>query len=355
MINQANFNSFKNFVFFTILTVTTLATLWMLKPFAYPLFLAVVLTILFRPLYLWLNKKFNSRKRLAATVTLIAIFLIILLPISALVPIVTQQTIDISTSVGNQVKQYVGDSESLTSQIKHLPIINEFNIDEQEIRTKFLEVTNIVSDLIFSNVKNLIKNTFGLTISLFIMFYTVFFFLVDGDKIINKFIRLSPLDDDYERKFISNFISTTKAVLKSSLLVGCIQGLVLGSSLFWFTGIPSPIFWGILMTVFAIIPVLGTGFIWAPVAVFQLLSGNFVAGIALLIGGAIIANVDNLLKPILIEKDIKIHPLIILLSTFGGLTMFGILGFIIGPIIASLVMELWNIYEFKYKKQLNNN
>lgn len=355
MINQANFNSFKNFVFFSILTITTVATIWMLRPFAYPLFLAVVLTILFRPFYLWLNKKINNRKKTSAGITLVAIFLVILVPISALVPIVTQQTIDISNSVGNQVKQYVDDSGTLASQIKHLPVVEQFNIDEQQIRTKFLEITNVVSDIVFENVKNLIKNTFNLTISLFIMFYTVFFFLVDGDKIINKLIRLSPLDDDYERKFINNFIATTKAVLKSSLLVGCIQGLVLGSSLFWLTGIPSPIFWGILMTIFAIIPVLGTGFIWLPVAVFQLLSGNLVAGVVLLIGGAIIANIDNLLKPILIEKDIKIHPLIILLSTFGGLTMFGILGFIIGPIIASLVMELWNIYEFKYKRQLNNN
>jgi predicted PurR-regulated permease PerM len=355
MINQVSFNSLKNFFFFVVLAVVTLAFGRIVWPFIYPLFLAAIVTILFRPLYLWLVKRFRCHEKLAATTTLITVFLIILLPLSALISVVTQQTIDISTNVSKQVSNYVGDGQEIITQIKHLPIFESLQINEEQIREKFLELTGVINEIIFSNVKKIIENSFSLGISIFIMFYALYYFLLDGEKIIRKLIRLSPLDDEYEKKFIVNFVATTKVVLKSTLFVGCIQGLLLGSVLFWLCGIPAPLFWGVLMTIFAIIPVLGTGIIWLPVAAYQLLTGNIVVGISILIGGLILSNVDNLIKPILIQKEIKIHPLIILLSTFGGLTIFGLLGFIIGPIIASLVLELWNIYEYKYKRQLNNN
>lgn len=350
-----HFNNLKSFVFFSILCIASFVMIWMIKPFFYPLFLGIVLTILFRPFYKWLTKKLPNYRKTSAIITLITIFFVILVPIASIVPIVTEQTIQISTNLSKQVSQYVGNEKQFIHKLKQLPFLENVKIDEQQIKDKFLELTNIVSTMVFNSLKELVKNTFSLTISVFIMFYSVYYFLVDGNKIINKLMRISPLDDAYESKFIINFVSTTKAVLKSTLLVGCIQGLVLGSSLFWLSGVTAPLFWGVLMTIFAVIPILGTGLIWAPVALFQILTGNLLSGIVLIIGGAIIANVDNVIKPILIQKDINIHPLIILLSTFGGLSLFGLLGFIIGPIIASLVVELWNIYEFKYKTQLNNN
>lgn len=350
-----HFVNLKSIFFFGILSFATIVMIWMVKPFFYPLFIGVVLTILFRPFYTWLTKKLANRHKLSATITLVTIFFVILVPIASLLPIITEQTIQISTNLSKQVGQYVGNEQQFITKLKQIPLFEDITIDENQVRSKFLELTNIVSNIVFNSLKELVKNTFSLTISIFIMFYSIYYFLVDGNRIINKLMRISPLDDTYESKFIYNFVSTTKAVLKSTLLVGCIQGLVLGSSLFWLSGVTAPLFWGVLMTVFAVIPILGTGLIWAPVAIFQILTGNLLSGIVLIIGGTIIANVDNVIKPILIQRDINIHPLIILLSTFGGLSLFGIFGFIIGPIIASLVVELWNIYEFKYKKQLKNN
>ena len=355
MNNQSQFENLKSFVFFGILIIASIVMTWMIWPFIYSIFLAIVLTILFRPFYKWLLVKQPGYKKTAAFITLVTIFIVILIPISVILPIVTQQTIDITTTVSQQVNQYVGNGQEFIYQIKHLALLEHFQIDEQQIRSKFLELTNVVSNLVFTNVKLLIQNTFSLTIGLFLMFYSTYFFLVDGDKIMDKLMRLIPIDDTYEKKFINNFVITIKSVLKSTLLIGCFQGLILGSSLFWLCGIPAPLFWGILMTIFAVIPFLGTGIIWIPIALFQILNGNLVAGIVIIIGGLIISNIDNLLKPILIRRDVNIHPLIITLSTFGGIALFGLLGFIIGPIIASIVVELWRIYEFKYTRQLDNN
>jgi predicted PurR-regulated permease PerM len=157
-----------------------------------------------------------------------------------------------------------------------------------------------------------------------------------------------PLGDDRERELFSKFAGVSRATLKGTLVIGVVQGFI-GGLLFWITGINAPVFWGTIMTVFSIIPAVGTGIVWLPAAIILLVNGSIWQGIVLLVGGGVVISlVDNILRPILVGMDTKMPDALILLSTIGGLSMFGITGIVIGPIIAAFFLVVWEIFEQDY-------
>ena len=184
------------------------------------------------------------------------------------------------------------------------------------------------------------------------MFFSLFYLLIDGFKLLKKIMQLSPLRDEYENKLIERFNSISRATIKGSLLVSLLQGFI-GGILFWATGVSSPVLLGIIMTVSSVIPSVGAGLVWLPVGVIMIASGNITQGVIILIvGGLIISMVDNVIRQKLIGRDTEMHPLIVFFSTLGGITLFGISGFIVGPIILSLFLALWEIYAMEFKRQL---
>jgi predicted PurR-regulated permease PerM len=165
-------------------------------------------------------------------------------------------------------------------------------------------------------------------------------------------MQLSPLRDKYEKVLIAKFNSITRATIKGTTIIAIIQG-VLGGMLFAFTGVPSPVLLGILMTVSSVIPSFGSGLVWLPVGILMLVFGYFTQGlIILLVGGLVISMIDNFIRPKLVGRDTQMHPLMILFSTLGGIALFGISGFIVGPIILSLFVAFWDIYALEFKAQL---
>ncbi len=165
---------------------------------------------------------------------------------------------------------------------------------------------------------------------------------------------ISPLRTQQEKILIKEFISISKATLKGTVVIGAIQG-VLGGLLFVFTGVPSPITWGVVMVVLSIIPVVGSWLVWIPVGVGMILSGSFVQGVVILLFGAlIISSIDNILRPKLVGRDSQMHPLFVLFATLGGIISFGVIGFIIGPIIVALFLALLRMYEQEFAQQLKS-
>jgi len=190
---------------------------------------------------------------------------------------------------------------------------------------------------------------------LFIMFYTLFFFLRDGKKILEHLMHLSPLGNKYETMLYEKFTSTSRATLKGTFLVGCVQG-TLGGLLFLAVGIPGALIWGLMMVALSIVPAVGCSIIWLPTGIIMLLMGNIWQGITILLFGTlVISNIDNLIRPPLVGKDIQMHPLLVLFSTLGGIFIFGISGFIIGPVIAALFTSVISIYDHYYRNELSNN
>ncbi|HYE59553.1 MAG TPA: AI-2E family transporter, partial [Candidatus Kapabacteria bacterium] len=190
---------------------------------------------------------------------------------------------------------------------------------------------------------------------LFLMLYTLYYFLKEGKVLLNRIMHLSPLGHENEEVLYERFTSTARATMKGTFIIGGIQG-ILGALLFFITGIKGAFVWGVIMTLLSIIPGIGSFIIWFPAGIIQLALGNLWQGLTILLFGTfVISLIDNLLRPPLVGKDIQMHPLIVLFSTLGGLALFGISGFIIGPIIAALFLSVLSIYDFYYKKELNRN
>ena len=181
------------------------------------------------------------------------------------------------------------------------------------------------------------------------MLYTMFFFLMDGDKLLHKILYYLPLHDQDERLMLNKFTSVTRATLKGTAVIGILQGGLAGIA-FWVVGIPSSVFWGTIMAVLSIIPGIGTALVWGPAVIILAAGGDFLkAGGLGLFCALFIGSIDNLLRPILVGKDTQMHELMIFFGTLGGIFMFGIMGMFIGPIVAALFVTIWEIYGVAFK------
>jgi predicted PurR-regulated permease PerM len=181
------------------------------------------------------------------------------------------------------------------------------------------------------------------------MLYCMFFFLLEGERILNKILYYLRLEDQFERRMLDKFTSITRATLKGTIVIGVLQGALAGIA-FAALGIPSALFWGTIMAVLSVIPSVGSAIVWLPTVVILLFTGHIIKAIILLLFcGLVVGSMDNLLRPKLVGKDTQMHELMILFGTLGGILMFGMVGMIIGPIIAGLFVTLWEIFADEFK------
>ena len=191
--------------------------------------------------------------------------------------------------------------------------------------------------------------TVSFVINTFIFLYCMFFFLIDGEKVIEKILYYLPLEDQDERRMLEKFTSVTRATIKGTLVIGVLQGSLAGLA-FYVVGIGSAVFWGAIMAVLSIIPSVGSAIVWAPAAIILAATGHVAKGIGLAaFCGIVVGSLDNVLRPILVGKDTQMHELLIFLGTLGGIIMFGVVGMIIGPILAALFVTVWEIYGIAFK------
>jgi predicted PurR-regulated permease PerM len=243
-------------------------------------------------------------------------------------------------------------ANELTSRINSNPML------------KSLGINNLInSDTIGKSISDLSQNIFSIlqktyqSVATFIfmsvvMFFTLYYFLIGGKELAEKLIYMSPLRDSHEKILIDRFISISKATLKGALVIGILQGLV-GGTLFAVVGISEAAFWGVIMMFFSLIPVVGTGLVWLPAGIIMLLLGNIWQGIVILaVGIGIMSSIDNFLKPKLVGRNTQMHPLLVFFAMLGGINIFGVLGFIAGPVIMALFITLWEIYSVEFKNQL---
>jgi predicted PurR-regulated permease PerM len=251
------------------------------------------------------------------------------------------------------------DIAGYVSQFKHnLPpyfqhLLDRFGVGELNgLREKIVK-SAMAGGEVTNQVFSLGQGTFQFIVSFFIMLYLLFFFLRDGAELARKVRMAVPLQEHQKRRLQLKFNRVVRATVKGNLLVAITQG-ALGGLIFWFLDIPSALVWAVLMAFLSLLPAIGAGIVWAPVAAFFLLTGEVWQGVVLgLFGVFVIGLVDNVLRPILVGKDTKMPDYMILISTLGGLALFGLNGFVIGPLIAALFMSSWAIFiETKPRVQL---
>jgi len=351
--NTFSFNHVRVVFFFSILIMLAVGFLYLIRPFIYPIFWASIIAVIFYPLYNRIIKYIRHRS-LSSFVTILLIIALVFLPIIAIGVLTVNQSMSLYRSVSDGgLFTNFGD---VSSRFENLPIIgNYFDTIKNDWSIYAQDTAKTVSLFLYENLVSLSKISIKFIFMLFIMTYTLFYFFKDGEKLLKNIMYLSPLGDKYEKRLFERFTSTVRATIKGTFIIGAVQGF-LGGMLFWATGIPGALVWGLLMTALSSIPAVGSFIIWLPAGLIMLALGNTWQGIVILVfGSMVIGTIDNLLRPSLVGKDIEMHPLMVLFATLGGIFLFGITGFIIGPIIAALFLSLLSIYDLYYKKDLKNN
>lgn len=350
--NKLGFDRMRNIFFFGLIIVLAVALLYVIRPFLYPVFWAAVIAILFHPMYNWLERYFKL-PTLSALTTLVLVVIIIFLPLTLLSTLLINESVNLYKTVSHwDVSAQLQDAADKLNSTPLSPIVNNVQSEWGAYAT---DAAKTISIFLFNNIKNITSNSLRFIFMLFIMFYSLFYFLKDGTKLLKQIMHLSPLGDEHEIMLYDKFHSTARATLKGTFIVGGIQG-ILGGILFWVTGIEGALIWGVIMVAFATIPAIGPSIIWLPAGVIMLALGNIWQGlIIILVGVLIISTIDNFIRPKLVGKDIQMHPLLVLFSTLGGIFLFGISGFVIGPVIASLFVAVMAIYDHHYRNELQNN
>lgn len=349
-----DFSKIRNFVFLGMLAAVTVIFFLVIKTFAYPIVWAAIIAAVFYPVYRAINKKLNV-PNLSTAITMMLVLIIIVVPLILASILVVRESFNLYGSITNNNGQINESIHGVIEWIKTNPYTTRLNIDQAFWTDKLSELAKSITGFLINSAKDFTQDTIVFLIMFFITFYTLFFFIRDGEQLLKKLMHLCPLGDNYEKMLYGKFTSTARATIKGSIIVGLIQG-ALGGAMFAVAGIPGALIWGILMVLLSSVPGIGPYFVWLPAAIVMIIIGNIWTGIGMILFGAlVIGTIDNILRPVLVGKDSQMHPLLVLLSTLGGIAVFGISGFIIGPVIASLMLAFWEMYEHYYRKELNNN
>ncbi len=340
------------YFFLIILFVISVLFLWVLSPFFKPLFAAMALGVVFWPLNKFFLKITGRREAVSSLLTSFLAFLSIVIPISITFILLGREVNQIYNQISVDENFYERNIDYLTqfwdnSFLGHYVSAENF-LDKEKIAISLKNSSHFLLSLL----QKTYYNVAGFIFNLIVMFFALYYLLVDGKNFFNKIVFLSPLRDEYEKIILKKFFSVTRATIKGTLIIGIIQGF-LGGAVFAIAGISSPVIWGLVMTLLSIIPLAGSAFIWLPAGVILLVIGKIWQGIFILSAGTlIISTIDNFLRPKLVGKDTQIHPLLVFFSTLGGLALFGLVGFIIGPVIMALFLVFWEIYAYEFKTQL---
>jgi len=330
-------------------------------PFLTSLITGALLAFVFYPVYNWMQKRVGS-KRLAAFVTTVMILLIITIPVILLINTLTKETHYIYI----RAKQQLFSGELIESRCYEdnfvCNSINSFNnlLRDENVKNYLVDRLNDFLGFITKKFSDLVFSIPQLIIHLFVILFTVYYTLKDGKTLIKRFAKTAPLKVRHQDEIINQFAAVTHAIIYGSFIVALVQG-TLGAFGLWLFGIKSFIWWGVVMTFFAVIPFIGTWVVWLPASLYLGLSGYLQSETGLIWSGVglffygliIISSADNILKPIIVAGRARIHPLLILVGILGGLFAFGLVGILIGPLVLALFQTLLQIYERERKHHLH--
>jgi len=334
--------------FILLLVLVTVAFFWILLPFYGAVFWAMVLAVVFTPLQRRMARRIGGRGNLSALLTLVVCLLVAILPVI----FITSAVVAEGASLYQKLESGELDIGSyVTSTIQALPPalqeqLNRIGVSDLDgLREQISTVAMAGSQFLATKVFAIGQGTFAFFVSFFVMLYLLFFLLRDGLELARTIRETIPLGESTKRRLQIKFTRVVRATVKGNVVVAAVQG-ALGGLIFWALGIYSPLLWGVLMAFLSLLPAVGAGIIWLPVAVYLMLSGSLWQGVTLTVFGVLVIGlVDNILRPILVGKDTRMPDYLILISTLGGLALLGLNGFVIGPLVAALFLSSWNLFE----------
>ena len=341
-----NLGAFHHWTFVVLVVAISLAFGWILSPFFEAILWAIILAVLFAPLQRRLRARLGDRQSLAALLNLLVILLMVILPVALIARAFLQElrTAYAMFQAGElEISAYIERVQGI------LPgwVINQLNewglTDLSSIRQKIAVGLAKAGQFIAARALVIGENTFAFVLNSFIMLYLLFFLLRDGGKLALRVRDAMPLDAELQGMLARKFAEVIRATIKGSVVVAMLQG-ALGGMIFWILGIHAALLWGVVMAFLSLVPAVGAGLIWVPAALYLLATGEIWQGMVLIAFGVfVIGLVDNFLRPILVGKSTRMPDYLVLISTLGGIAVFGISGFVTGPLIAALFVAVWDV------------
>ncbi len=333
--------------FYVLLVVVTVAFLWLLVPYYTAVLWAVILAILFFPLHKRLERFLGGRSTIAALLTVLLCICLVILPALAILASLVQE--------GTSLYQRISSNEiDLNAHLLRLQAVLPTFLDNwlnslkiggfAELWAKLSSGVMEAGQSIAGGVLSFGQNTLQFFISMGLMLYLLFFLFRDGASLGRMMRHSIPLSDDYTRQFLDKFAAVVRATVRGNVIIAIIQGTIGGIS-FWALGIEAALLWGVVMTFLSMLPAVGAAIVWIPAAIWLFLVGAWIKGIIMVVIGALVIGlVDNLLRPPLVGQGARLPDYVVLISTVGGISLFGISGFVIGPLIAALFISAWSLF-----------
>jgi predicted PurR-regulated permease PerM len=345
------FQSLQTGLFISLVVIATGLFLWLVHNFLHPIFWAIVLAILFYPAYNRILVYIKGRQTLAVLLTIMLVLLIVLVPLYFVGSLVVEETIALYRTLSSEDATIGG---GLLTQLQNsLGFVDAFGLDAENIEERIVTFVKDAGTQIGTYALDIGRATAGLVLATFLTLYLLFFALRDGEHVATRVMHALPLGDKKERMLVARFVSIVRAMFKGTFVVALVQG-VIGGLLFAAVGLQSAVLWAAVMAIFALIPAVGPAIVWVPVGVFLLLTGSVWQGVLVLaVGALIISLIDNVLRPMLVGRDTAMPDALVLLSVLGGISLFGIAGLIIGPVISAFFLSMWQLFEHDYEKELD--
>jgi predicted PurR-regulated permease PerM len=337
----------ENWALLILLIVGTLALGSILLPFYAAIMWGLILSLLFTPFHRWLLPRVGHRRTVAALGTLTVVMLMVILPLTLVMLLLAQEAAWLYQGLQsgelnpalyfhrafNRLPDWVG------AILDRFGLVN-FATLQRRLTTALAQGSQFAATQVF----NVGQNTFEFVVSLSISLYLAFFLIRDGDSTVRAIGRKIPLAPVHRQRLWHKFATVVRATVKGNLLVALIQG-ALGGLAFWALGVSGALLWAVLMAALSLLPAVGAALVWGPVALYFLVTGAMWQGLALVAFGVLVIGlVDNLLRPILVGQDTRMPDYVVMISTLGGMAVFGINGFILGPLIAAMFLSAWQIF-----------
>lgn len=332
--------------FLIILAVVTLLMAVIVLPFAQPLLWAALAAIMFQPLYRRILRQMRGRRNPAAGMSLLVIFFVVMVPALWVGLLVVEQAIMLVTTLQEQPLNLAALFDSVYSA---LPTAAQDAInrsgwgDMARAQARLQELLSESAGLIASQAVSIGSGALSFVLSFGVALYVLYFLLRDGERIGRTVLRAIPVERAITERLAERFLGIVRATIKGTGVVALVQG-ALATITLMIAGVPSALLFGVITAIFALVPVIGSGAVWVPAGVWLLLAGEYWQGLfVLLTGFFIISSADNVLRPILVGRDTGIPDWIILITTLGGISLVGLSGIVLGPLVAGLFLASWSI------------
>ena len=294
----------------------------------------------------------RGHRPIASALTLLLVTALVVGPLFAIAGVVVSQAVRVTDSIRPVVERFLNEPTYIDQQLQRIPGIERIGAYREQIVTSTGAIVGVVGRFLAGSLSDAATGTVTFLLHFFLMLYTMFFLLMDGKSMLHSVLNHLPLRAPEKQQMTDRFVSVMRATVKGTIVIGIIQGTMSGVA-FWVVGIPDALFWTVTMILLSILPVIGGALVWVPACLILVATGALMKAMLLAaFCSLIVGSVDNVLRPRLVGRDTRLHDVLILFSTLGGILAFGPLGFMIGPIVAGLFVTSWEIFAVAYSDVL---